>query len=60
MQDHRDLRNDFICPVKVSKKPATPCAFGPNMKKIMKVFKKTLRFFDQNLYGKLTFSTIFY
>ena len=28
------------------------CVFGPKMKKIL---KKSLRFFDQNLYGKLTF-----
>ena len=49
-----------IAPVKLSNMPAKPCAFGPKMKRILKIFKKILRFFDQNLYGKLTFFTIFY
>ena len=40
--------------------PAKICAFGPKMKKNLKNFKKIiLSFFDQNLYGKLTFSQIF-
>ena len=34
--------------VKVSNTPAKPCAFGPKVKKILKDFKKTLRFLDQN------------
>ena len=42
--------------VKLSKVPAKLGAFGPKMKRILKIFKKILRFFDQNLYGKLTFS----
>ena len=46
--------------VKLSKLPAKICAFGPQMKEVLKKFKKILRFFDQNLYGKLTFCTIFY
>ena len=46
--------------VKLSKMPAKPCAFGPKMKRILKIFKKILRFFDRNLYGKLTIFTIFY
>ena len=46
--------------VKLSKVPAKLGAFGPKMKRILKIFKKILRFFDQNLYGKLTFFTIFY
>ena len=33
------------------------CAFGPKMKNNLQFFKKILRFFDQNLYGKLTFFT---
>ena len=44
----------------VSNLHAKPCAFGPKMKRNLKNFKKILRFFDQNLYGKLTFFTIFY
>ena len=35
------------------------CAFGPKTKKILKVFKKSLRFYDQNRYGKLTCFTFF-
>ena len=31
------------------------CAFGPEKTDFLKIFKKILRFFDQNLYGKLTF-----
>ena len=42
--------------VKLSKVPAKLDGFGPKMKIILKIFKKSLRFFDQNLYGKLTFS----
>ena len=45
--------------VKLSKEPSKPGAFGAKMKRILKIFKKILRFFDQNLYGKLTFFTIF-
>ena len=41
--------------VKVSNLPAKLCAFGPKEKKILKTFNKILRFFYQNLYGKLTF-----
>ena len=44
--------------VKLSKVPAKLVAFGPKMKRILKSFKKILRFFDQNLYGKLTFFTV--
>ena len=46
--------------VKLGNLPAEFCAFGPKMKRILKIFNKILRFFDQNLYGKLTFFTIFY
>ena len=45
--------------VKVSNPPAKPCAFGQKVMKILKIFKKILRFFDQNLVGKLTFFTFF-
>ena len=47
-----------IGPVKLSNLPAKLCELGPKMKRILKNFKKILRFFDQNLYGKLTFSQI--
>ena len=39
---------------------ANICAFDPKVKKTLKFFKKILRFFNQNLYGKLTFFTNFY
>ena len=58
MQDHRDLMNDFDWAGK-TKQPATKLfAFGPKMTRIEKIFKKILRFFDQNLYVKLTFFTV--
>ena len=56
MQDHQDLMNDFDWAVKLNNRHANLCAFGPKMKKILKNCKKILRFFDQNLYGKLSFS----
>ena len=49
-----------IAQVKLSNLPAKLCAFGPKMKSFLKIFKIILSFFDQNLYGKLTFFTIFY
>ena len=49
-----------IAQVKISNLPAKLCPFGPKMKRILKIFKKILRFFDRNLNGKLTFFTIFY
>ena len=45
--------------LKVSNLPPELCAFGPKMKRIFKNFKKILRFFDQNIYGKLTLFTFF-
>ena len=44
---------------KLSNLSAKHCAFGPKLKRILKNFKKILRFFDQNLYGKLTFLQFF-
>ena len=56
MQDNRDLMNDFDWAAKSRQHlPAKVCAFGPEMKRILKYSKKFLRFFDRNLYGKLTF-----
>ena len=60
MQDQQDLRNDFDWADKISNLPAKPCAFGPKITIILKNFRKILRFFDQNLYGKLTVFTILY
>ena len=57
MQAHQDLMNDFDwAQIKLSNPPAKLCTFEPKMKSILNIFKKILRFFDQNLYGKLTFS----
>ena len=39
-----------IAQVKLSNMPAKLCAFGPKMKRVLKIFKKILRFFDQNLW----------
>ena len=60
MHAYQDLMNDFDWQLKLSNLPAKRCGFGPKMKRILKIFKKILRFFDQNLYGKLTFFTSFY
>ena len=46
--------------VKLSNLPAKLSAFGPKTKRILKIFKKTLRFLDQNLYWKLIFFRILY
>ena len=43
-----------IGPVKFRNLPAQFCAFWLKMMRILKIFKKISRFFDQNLYGKLT------
>ena len=59
-QDPRDLMNDFDWGGRTKQRACKHCAFGPKMKRILKIFKKILRFFDQNLYGELTFLTIFY
>ena len=42
--------------VKVSNRPAKHCVFGLKEKKILKNFKKILRFSDQNHYGNWLFS----
>ena len=57
MQDHWDLMNDFDCAAKTKQAAWKPSAFGPNMKKYLKIFKNILKFFDQNLDGKKTFFT---
>ena len=44
--------------VNPSNLPSKLCAFRPKMKRFSKIFKKILRFFDQNPYGKLTYFTI--
>ena len=60
MQVNRDLMNDFDWAGKTKQGASKLGAFGPKMKRILKIFKKILRFFDQNLNGKFTFFTIFY
>ena len=45
---------------KLSNLPAKLSEFGPNVKKILKGFKKILRFFDQNFYEKWTFFTKYF
>ena len=39
--------------------PGKPRAFGPKVKRTLKNFEKYLRFFEENLYWKLTFSQFF-
>ena len=48
-----------IVDVNVSKLPAKPCAFGPRMKRNLKIFKKILRFFWTKPLWKIEFFTIF-
>ena len=55
MQDHQDLMNDLDWACKTKQLVAKLCAFGLKLKRILKIFKKSLRFFDQNLSGKWTF-----
>ena len=38
--------------------PTRFCTLEPKMKRALKIFKKILSFFDQNLYWKLTFFTV--
>ena len=59
MQDNRDLMNAFDWAGKIKQGACKTWRVGPKMKRSLKNFKKILRFFDQNLYGKLTFFTIF-
>ena len=42
--------------LKLSNLPAKVCAIGQKTKKALKDFRKTLRFLDQDLYGKWSFS----
>ena len=45
--------------VKLSNLPAKPCAFGQKMQIILKIFKKSLRFFWSVALSKIAFFTIF-
>ena len=58
MKDHQNLKNDFDRAGKLRNLRAKLSAFRPKMKKMLKFFQKILTFFDQNLYGKLTFSLL--
>ena len=59
MEDHQNVKNGFHRFGKLRILLAKSCAVGRKRKKIMKNFKKILRFFYQNPYGKLSFFTFF-
>ena len=59
MKDHQRLTNDFHRAVKIKNAACKVLRFCTKMKKIVNIFKKILRFFDQHLYRKLTFSQFF-
>ena len=51
--------NDFDCAGKTKQPPCKTLRVWTKNEENFEIFQKTLRFFDQNLYGKLTFFTIF-
>ena len=59
MQDNRDLMNDFDWAGKTKQGVFKIWRVWTKNEEILKIFKKILRFFDQNFYGKLTFFTFF-
>ena len=59
-QDHRDLMNDFDLARKIKQNNCKTFRVWTKNIENFEIFKKILRFFDQNLYGKLSFFTIFY
>ena len=52
-------RKIFIVTAKLRNLLANPCTFATKSRKTLKNLKKILTLFDQNLYGKLTFSPFF-
>ena len=52
MQYHQDLMKYLHWAGKIKQPPAKCCPFGPKTKRILIAFKKIMRFFDQNLFGK--------
>ena len=50
MHAYQDLMNDFDWARKTKQNLQNSRAFGPKMKRILKIFKKILRYFDQNLW----------
>ena len=59
MHVHQDLMDDFDWEGKTKQHACRILRVWTKMKNILKDFKKILRFFDQNLYGKLSFSEFF-
>ena len=54
MQDHQDLINDFDSAAN-TQQPASKTLPVWTKNEDFKIFKKSLRFFDQNLFGKWFF-----
>ena len=57
MKDHQHLMNDFHRTAKSKKWACKALRVSLKNEERFKIFKKFLSFFDQNLYGKLTFFT---
>ena len=60
MQEHQDLRNDFHWAGKGKQPACKTLRVWTKSEENFEKFQKTMRFFDQNLQGKLTFFHIFY
>ena len=60
MQDNQHLTNNFHQTGKTKKPACKVLRVGTRKDLFLKIFKKILRFFDQNLYGKLTFFVNFH
>ena len=59
MQDPQDFRNDFHWAGKSKLPPSRTLRVWTKNEENLKFWKKSLRYFDQNLYWKLTFFTFF-
>ena len=60
MQDHQDLMNDFDCADKTKQSACKTLRVWTKNEENFENFQENFEIFDQNLYGKLTFSRIFY
>ena len=56
MQDHRDLMNAFDWADKTKQGACKTLRVWTKNDENFEIFQKNLRFFDQNIYGKWTFS----
>ena len=56
MQAHRDLMKDFDWAAKTKQPACKTLLFWTKNEENFEKSQEILRFFDQNLYGKLTFS----